>query len=92
VCEYSAVATNVIIEVIQNIPSSYIAEYSSKFPANFKPVSGLGDEARSFETTITGGHTDIGVVAAQGTTIAVVVATDTPATLTQVESLVRTLL
>jgi hypothetical protein len=92
VCEYNAVAVNVIIEIIQNIPSSFVSAYSSKFPANFKTVSGLGDIARSFDTTVTGGKTNEGVVAAQGTTIVVVVATDTPASLTQVESLVRSLL
>jgi hypothetical protein len=92
VCEYSAVAENVIVEVIQNIPSSYISAYSSKFPANFKTVSGLGDEARSFVTSLGGGKTNEGVVAAQGTTIVAVVATDTPATLSQIESLVSSLL
>jgi hypothetical protein len=94
VCEYPAEASgvNVIIEVIQNIPSSYISAYSSKFPTNFKPVSGLGDEARSFVTSIGNGKTNEGVVAAQGTTIVAVVATGTPATLSQVESLVGSLL
>jgi hypothetical protein len=94
VCEYTGGASgvNVIIEVIQNIPSSYISAYSSKFPANFKVVSGLGDEARSFQTTITGGKTNEGVVAAQGTTIVAVVATGTPASLSQIESLVGSLL
>ena len=93
-CEYNAAAAgqNVIVEVIQNIPSSYISEYSSKFPANFKTVSGLGDVARSFQTTITGGKTNEGVVAAQGTTIVAVVATGTPASLSQMKSLVSSLL
>jgi hypothetical protein len=94
VCEYvgGTSGVNVIIEVIQGIPSSYISAYSSKFPTNFKTVSGLGDEARSFQTTITGGKTNEGVVAAQGTTIVAVVATGTPATLSQIESLVGSLL
>ncbi len=94
VCEYvgGTSGQNVIIEVIQNIPSSYISAYSSKFPANFKTVSGLGDVARSFQTTITGGKTNEGVVAAQGTTIVAVIATGTPASLSQVESLVGSLL
>jgi hypothetical protein len=82
----------VIIEVIQNIPSSYISAYSSRFPKTFTPVSGLGDEARSFETTLSGGKTDLGVVAAQGTTIVAVVALGTPASLSQIESLVSSLL
>lgn len=93
-CEYNAAAAgqNVIVEVIQNIPSSYISAYSSKFPANFVPVSGLGDIARSFKVSITGGKTNEGVVAAQGTTIVAIVATGTPATLSQIESLVSSLL
>jgi|HubBroStandDraft_1064217.scaffolds.fasta_scaffold58060_2 hypothetical protein len=94
VCEYLAAAAgeNVIVEVIQNIPSSYISAYSSKFPAAFKSVSGLGDIARSFSASIGGGKTDEGVVAAQGTTIVAVVATGTPASLSQIESLVSSLL
>jgi hypothetical protein len=92
VCEYSAAPENVIIEVIQNIPSSYISAYSSKFPTNFKTVSGLGDVARSFVDNLGTGKTNLGVVAAKGTTIVAVVATYTPATLTQVEALVSSLL
>ena len=92
VCEYSAPPENVILEVIQNIPSSFISAYSSKFPKNFTTVSGLGDAARSFVDDLGGGKTNEGVVAAQGTTIVAIVATATPATLSQIESLVRSLL
>ncbi len=92
VCEYSAPPENVILEVLQNIPSSYISAYSSKFPKAFTTVSGLGDEARSFVDNLGAGKTNLGVVAAQGTTIVAVVATYTPATLSQVEALVRSLL
>jgi hypothetical protein len=92
VCEYAAPPVNVILEIIQGIPSSYVSAYSSKFPAKYSVVSGLGDVARSFDTSIGGGRTNEGVVAAQGTTIVVVVATGTPATLSQVESLVGSLL
>jgi hypothetical protein len=92
VCEYHASTENVIVEVIQNVPSSFISAYSSKFPVGFKAVSGLGDVARSFETSLGGGKTNEGIVAAQGTTIVAIVATATPATLSQIESLVRSLL
>ena len=92
VCEYHATTENVIIEVIQNIPSSYISAYSSHFPAGFKTVSGVGDQARSFDQALGGGKDNEGVVATKGTTLVVVDATDTPATLSQIESLVSSLL
>ena len=92
VCEYHATTENVIIEVIQNIPSSYISAYSSHFPAGFKTVSGVGDQARSFDQALGGGKDNEGVVATQGTTLVVVDATDTPATISQIESLVSSLL
>jgi hypothetical protein len=92
VCEYHATTENVIIEVIQNIPSSYISAYSSHFPAGFKTVSGVGDQARSFDQALSGGKDNEGVVATQGTTLVVVDATDTPATISQIESLVSSLL
>jgi hypothetical protein len=92
VCEYNAVAENVIIEVIVNIPSSYISAYSSHFPTGFTPVSGVGDQARSFHQVLTGGKDNEGVVATKGTTLVVVDATATPATLSQIEALVNSLL
>jgi len=94
VCEYDAAAAgqNVIVEVIQGIPQSYISAYSSKFPANFVPVSGVGDIARSFHVSIGNGKNNEGLVAAQGTTIVAVVATGTPATLSQIEAFVSSLL
>ena len=92
VCEYHATTENVIIEVIVNIPASYISAYSSHFPAGFQSVSGVGDQARSFDQALGGGKDNEGVVATKGTTLVVVDATDTPATLSQIESLVNSLL
>jgi hypothetical protein len=92
VCEYHATTENVIIEVIMNIPGSYISAYSSHFPAGFQTVPGVGDQARSFHQELGGGKDNEGVVATKGTTLVVVDATDTPATLSQIESLVNSLL
>ena len=92
VCEYHSTIENVLIEVIENIPSSYISQYSGHFPTNFKVVSGLGDQARSFLTSLGGGKTNEGVVATKGQTLVAVVATDTPASLSQIEALVSQLL
>jgi hypothetical protein len=92
VCEYHATTANVIIEVIMNIPGSYISAYSSHFPAGFQTVPGVGDQARSFHQTLGGGKDNEGVVATKGTTLVAVDATDTPATLGQIESLVSSLL
>jgi hypothetical protein len=91
-CEYRATTDNVIITVLQNIPASYISKFSDKFPVTFKPVSGVGDEARTFFQSLGAGRNNQGVVAAKGTTVVAIVATYTPATLSQLEALVNSLL
>lgn len=91
-CEYHAVSDNVIIELIANVSPSYIAQFSGHFPGGFKTVSGVGDQARSFSQALGGGKDNEGVVATKGSTIVNIVATDTPATLAQVEALVNQLL
>jgi len=58
----------------------------------FKPVAGVGDEARSFYVSLGGGKDNEGVVAAKGSTVVAIVATATPATLSQIEALVNSLL
>jgi hypothetical protein len=91
-CEYRGVSDNVLIELIANISPSYIAQFSGKFPVGFKSVSGVGDQARSFSQALGGGKDNEGVVATKGSTIVAIVATDTPASLTQIEALVNQLL
>lgn len=91
-CEYHGVSYNVLIELLANISPSYIAQFSSKFPVGFQSVSGVGDEARSFSQALGGGKDNEGVVATKGSTIVAIVATDTPASLAQVEALVNQLL
>lgn len=92
VCDYHASTYNVIITVLQNIPSSYISNFSNKFPVTFKPVSGVGDEARSFSESLGAGRNNEGLVAAKGSTVVAIIATYTPATLSQLEALVNSLL
>ena len=58
----------------------------------FKPVSGDGDEARSFVQALGGGRDNEGLVAVKGSTVVAIVATYTPATLSQLEALVNSLL
>ena len=91
-CNYHASTYNVIIEIITNIDPKYISKFSSKFPVAYKTVAGLGDQARSFITSIGGGRDNEGVVATKGRTLVSITATATPATLIQVEALVRQLL
>lgn len=83
---------NVIIELIRNISPSYIAKFSTKFPVTFTSVSGVGDQARSFSVSLGGGKDNEGVVATKGSTLVDIVATATPASLSQLESLVGQLL
>lgn len=91
-CLYHATAYNVIISVLTNIPASYISKFSDQFPVAFKAVSGVGDEARSFDVALGGGKDNEGLVAAKGSTVVAIVATATPATLSQIEALVNSLL
>lgn len=92
VCEYGAKSYNVIIIVITNIDPSNIALFSSRFPVAYTSVSGVGDQARAFSAPIGSGKINEGVVASKGRTIVSITATATPATLAQVEALVKQLL
>jgi hypothetical protein len=94
VCDYHLAAANenVIIEVIVNIAGSYISAFSSHFPVGFAPVSGVGDQARSFHQALGDGKDNEGVVATKGSTLVVIDATATPATLSQIESYINSLL
>jgi hypothetical protein len=92
VCDYHATSENVIIVVITNISASDISLFSSHFPGGYKTVSGVGDQARSFYTTLGGGKDNEGVVATKGSTLVSIGATATPASLSQVEALVNQLL
>lgn len=91
-CEYRGRALNVIIELLRNISPSYITQFSTRFPVAFSSVSGVGDQARSFSAPLGGGKDNEGVVATRGSSLVDVTATDTPASLSQIESLVSQLL
>jgi hypothetical protein len=91
VCEYHATTLNVIIEVLRNISPSYIAKFSVNFPVAYKSASGVGDQARTFLVSLGGGKDNEGVVATKGSTLVAIGATDTPASLAQIEALVNTL-
>lgn len=91
-CDYHTTTDNVIITVLQNVSASDISQFSQHFPVAFTPVSGVGDQARSFSVSLGGGKTNEGLVAAKGSTVVAIVATYTPATLSQLEALVNSLL
>jgi hypothetical protein len=91
-CDYTGQSLNVIIELIRNISPSYIAQFSTKFPAAFTSVPGVGDQARSFSVPLGAGKDNEGVVATKGSSLVSIVATATPASLSQLESLVSQLL
>ena len=91
-CEYSGTGLNVIIEIISNIDPSSITLFSGKFPVAAQSVSGVGDQARSFSQPLNGGKNNQGLVATKGSTLVSVIATDTPASLAQIEALVQQLL
>lgn len=91
-CDYRGQSFNVIIELIRNISPSYIAQFSARFPVTFASVPGVGDQARSFSVSLGGGKDNEGVVATKGSSLVEIVATATPASLSQLESLVSQLL
>jgi hypothetical protein len=92
VCDYHGASDNVIIEVLMNISPSFISSFTAHFPGTVKSVSGVGDQATSFFQTLGGGKDNEGVVATKGSTLVSIGATATPASLSQVEALVNSLL
>jgi hypothetical protein len=92
ICDYHASTENVIIEILSNISPSYIGNFSSHYPVPYKSVPGVGDQARSFLQMLNNGKDNEGVVASKGQTMVSIGATATPATLSQVEALVSSLL
>jgi hypothetical protein len=91
-CEYHAAAANVLIELITGVNPSIISKFSSRFPVPYTGVVGVGDQARSFRQSLNGGRDNEGVVATKGSSLVAITATATPATLSQVETLVSQLL
>ncbi len=91
-CEYAGTGLNVIIELITNIDPSSISLFSSKFPVPYTSVSGVGDQARSFFAPLSGGKNNEGLVATKGSKLVDITATATPASLAQIEALVKQLL
>jgi hypothetical protein len=91
-CEYAGAGLNVIIELVDGVSPAFIDKYSGRFPVPFVAVSGVGDQARSFQQALNGGRDNEGLVATKGSTLVDITATATPATLAQLEALVSQLL
>jgi hypothetical protein len=90
----------VVIALASGLPSSYLTqaeqqqmaeEEASGVSINFTPISGLGDEAASYQYTADG-RTVEGVLAGQGGNFAGVFTDGATASLSQCESLVSSLL
>jgi hypothetical protein len=90
----------VIIALASGLPSGYLSTEEQKQVAslqaenisvNFAPLSGLGDEAATYQYSAAG-LTVEGVLAGQGGNFAGVFTDGTSASLSQIESLVRQLL
>jgi hypothetical protein len=92
VCDYHTTTENVIIEVLLNINPSIISNFTKNFPGGVKSVSGVGDQATSFYVTLGTGKDNEGVVATKGSTLVSIGATATPASLSQIDALVNSLL
>jgi hypothetical protein len=90
----------VIIALASGLPSSYLSQEEQKqvqslqaagVSINFAPLSGLGDEAATYQYTAAG-LTVEGVLAGQGGNFVGVFTTGTSASLSQIENLVKQLL
>jgi hypothetical protein len=92
VCNYHTATENVIIEKLVNINPSIISQFIKNFPGGVKTVSGVGDQATSFYVTLGAGKDNEGVVATKGSTLVSIGATATPASLSQIDALVNSLL
>lgn len=92
ICNYNGTGDHVIVEVLMNINPSFITQFGEHFIGTVASVPGLGDQAKSFYDPLGGGKDNEGVVATKGQTLVSIAATDTPATLSQVEALVSSLL
>ncbi len=102
-CSYiseSATPVVVIIALASGLPSSYLSqeeqqqvqsEAAAGININFTPISGLGDEAATYQYSAAG-LTVEGVLAGQGGNFAGVFTDGTSASLSQIENLVKQLL
>jgi hypothetical protein len=101
-CSYISTSPTVvvIIALASGLPSGYLSTEEQKQVAslqaenisvNFAPLSGLGDEAATYQYSAAG-LTVEGVLAGQGGNFAGVFTDGTSASLSQIESLVRQLL
>jgi hypothetical protein len=91
--------SDVEISIVNGISTSYLTEAEATMQASaaaagftFSPVSGVGDEAYSYDYTITSSETALGILAIKGTTFVGIACTMTTATLAQVEAYAKTLL
>jgi hypothetical protein len=102
VCNYlnetGTSAQDVLLEVVHGIAASYLTEAEATLQASaassgftFTPVSGVGDEAYSYDYNITSG-TALGILAVKGTTYVGIACTMTTTTLSQVEAYAKQLL
>lgn len=91
-CDYGGPSLNVLVQILANVTPATITQFSDKFPVAYTSVPGVGDQARSFRQALNGGKDNEGVVATKGSALVNIVATDTPASLSQIEALVSLLL
>jgi hypothetical protein len=97
-CNYLSGTSDVEIVVDNSIAAGYLSTAEASMAAaetslnlNFTPVSGVGDSAYSYSYPL-GSLTAQGILAAKGSTFVGIYCTATTASLSQIESLVKTLL
>ena len=97
-CNYLSGTSDVEIVVDNSIAAGYLSTAEASMAAavtslnlNFTPVSGVGDSAYSYSYPL-GSQTAQGILAAKGSTFVGIYCTATTASLSQIESLVKTLL
>jgi hypothetical protein len=90
-CSYKRGSTDVAVEIVAGVSQSFASRYAALFPVPAAPMAGVGDIAFSFSDASVPGYS-VGVVAAKGHAIVLVMVGGTTSTLAQVKSLVVLLL
>ena len=98
-CNYLSGSADVLVSVVHGIPTGYLAEAEATMQATsaslglgFTPLSGVGDQAYTYDYTVTATESALGIIAVKGTTFVGIACTMTTTTLSQVEAYVKQLL
>jgi hypothetical protein len=96
-CNYLSGSADVLVSIVHGIPTAYLAAAEASMQATetsiaFTSASGVGDEAYTYDYTVTASETALGIIAVKGTTFVGIACTGTTTTLAKVEAYASQLL